>query len=912
MGPHYLDKLIAPRAIAVFGASERPDSVGQRVFANILAAGFAGRLYPINQKHGRIQGHTSYPDLTALVKDTGGEAVDLAVIATPAPTVPEIIRQCGEHGVPTAVVLSAGFGEAGVEGKRLEQALLEQSRRFGVRIVGPNCLGLMRPSIGLNATFGHNAALPGKLALISQSGALCTAILDWAESNQVGFSTMVSLGDAADVDFGEILDYLALDPETRSILMYVEGIRDARRFMSGLRVAARMKPVIVVKAGRHQAGSRAAVSHTGALVGADDVFDAALARAGAVRAFTIEQLFAAAQILSSGVRAEGNRLAIVTNGGGPGVLATDRAVELGLSLSELGPATLERLDAALPAHWSHANPIDILGDAPPERYHEAVAACLDDPNVDGVVAMLTPQAMTRPLEAAHAVLEATRDKAKGRARKPVLACWLGQGQVESAWHAFSEHGLPYFRTPEAAVEAFAYLAHYQHNQQLLMQVPGPLSRRSEPDIEGARLMIEGALAEHRKILSAVEAKAVLAAFGVPVATTVEAHSAGEALIEAESIGFPVAMKIDSPDITHKSDIGGVRLNVTDAHTVKSVYNHLIEWAHRHNPQADIKGVTIEHMHSAPHGRELMVGVLRDMAFGPVIAFGAGGTTLEILRDRAVALPPLNRFIAASLIANTRVAAMLDEFRGMPAIDRDALESVLRRVSEMVCELPHIQELDINPLIADESGVLAVDARIRVDYYTPSTERYSHMAVYPYPAHLVSRWQLPDGTDITVRPIRPEDAQIEQAFVRGLSPQSKYFRFMQSMQELTPTMLVRFTQIDYDREMALIAVLGNGTADADTEAGPETETEIGVARYTINPDGRSCEFALVVADEWHRRGIGSRLMTSLMEVARARGLRSMEGEVLSGNAEMLALVARLGFSIHTSAEDPSIRLIERTL
>jgi len=443
-------------------------------------------------------------------------------------------------------------------------------------------------------------------------------------------------------------------------------------------------------------------------------------------------------------------------------------------------------------------------------------------------------------------------------------------------------------------------------------VPGPLSRRSEPDIEGARLIIEGALADHRKMLTAMEAKAVLAAFGVPVTPTVESHSASEALVEAESIGFPVAMKIDSPDITHKSDIGGVRLNVTDAHTVKSVYNRLIELARKHDPQADIKGVTIEHMHISPHGRELMVGVLRDAAFGPVIAFGAGGTTLEILRDRAVALPPLNRFIARALIANTRVAGMLGEFRGMPAIDMEALENVLRRVSEMVCELPHIQELDINPLIADESGIIAVDARIRVDYYTPSTERYAHMAVYPYPAHLVSHWQLPDGTDISIRPIRPEDAEIEQAFVRRLSPQSKYFRFMQSLQELTPTMLVRFTQIDYDREMALIAVLGN-RSEADRTA-PEAgdETEIGVARYTINPDGQSCEFALVVADEWRRRGIGSRLMSSLIEIARARGLKTMEGEVLSGNAEMLGLVSRLGFSVQTSADDPSVRLVQRPL
>jgi len=892
MGRHYLDRLFRPRSVAVFGASDRTGAVGTEVYRNLLKGGFSGPVYAINPKRRRLRGAPSYPDLEAV-----GHPVDLAVIATPAATVPGIIRRCGEYGVRAAVVLSAGFAEAGPQGAALTEAMLEAARRHRVRVMGPNCLGIMVPPTGLNATFSKNAARPGELALVSQSGALCTAILDWAIEREVGFSAVVSLGNAAEISFGDLLDYLALDPATRAILLYIEGVKRPRRFMSGLRGAARLKPVVVVKAGRHRQGVQAAVSHTGAMVGFDDVFNAALERAGAVRALTVGQLFAAAQVLATGMRAPGGRLAVVTNGGGPGVLAADRAVDLGLDVAELSQETLGRLDKFLPAHWSHGNPVDILGDAPPERYQQALEATLADPGVDGVLAILTPQAMTAPLKAARQVVQA----AKGT-EKPVLACWMGGAQVASARRLYARSRLPHFRTPAAAVEAYAYLSHHHRNQQSLLQVPGPLGRRSEPDAEGARLIIEGALAERRTTLTTVESKAVLAAFGIPVVRAVEARTAAEALVVAESVGFPVAMKVASPDITHKADVEGVRLGVANAAQVRTVFNELVEAAKARMPDARVTGVTVEPMARAPHGRELMVGVVRDPVFGPAIAFGAGGSAVEIVRDRAVALPPLNAFLARRLMDHTRAAKLLGPFRNLPAADLGKVAEVLMRVSELVCELPQVLEMDINPLLADEHGAVALDARITVDPHARQAGRYDHMAIHPYPADLESRFQLADGTDITVRPIRPEDAGIEQAFVRGLSAESKYFRFMHALNELTPETLVRFTQIDYDREMALIAVAGR----------EGEETELGVARYMTNPDGETCEFALVVADAWHHKGIGSRLMLRLIEIAGSRGLTTMEGEVLADNARMLGLVRDLGFSVRPSDEDPEIRVVTRPL
>ncbi len=892
MSKHYLNVLFAPKSVAVFGATDRQDAVGQIVFHNMLESGFGGGLYPINPKSAEVQGKPAYRSLAEI-----DETVELAVIATPPTTVPGIIEQCGIHGVKAAVIITAGFGEAGPEGVALERELIEMARRYNIRLIGPNCLGIMRPGIGLNATFNKGGANSGNIAFVSQSGALCTAILDWAHSNDVGFSSVVSMGSSTDVDFGEILDFLISDPETHSILLYIEGIRNARSFMSAVRAAARFKPVILVKVGRHAAGSKAAMSHTASLVGADDVFDAAVSRAGVVRVQTITQLFTAAKALSCGFRPVGNRLAIVTNGGGPGVMATDRAADLGLAMAELSPDTIEYLNQYLPPNWPHGNPVDIIGDAQADRYHHAVKACLEDSNVDGVLAILTPQAMTKPLESAQALIDLSNTHSK-----PLLTCWMGEEQVHEARAAFAQAHRPHFRTPEPAVEVFSHLSDYYRNQKLLMQMPGPLSHHVEPDVESARLIIEGAMQEHRKVLSEMESKALLSAFHIDVARTMIAHSPNEALLIAQQLGFPVAMKINSPDISHKSDAGGVMLNLRNAPEVRAAYQNIIDNVKRNRPEATIDGISIEPMIVKPNGRELMIGVTSDPVFGPVITFGAGGTMVEVMGDRSVTLPPLNRFLVSELIRDTRIAKMLGAFRNMPAANMEALEDVLLRVSEMVCELPLLKEMDINPLILDEHGALAADARVVVEFRQPNADRYAHMAIYPYPTHLVKQWQLADGTNITIRPIRPEDAELVQSFVRNLSEEARYFRFMNSIQELTETMLVRFTQIDYSRELALIAVT--------EEQGKEIE--LGVARYAINPDGDSCEFALVVADTMQGKGLGQKLMSSLMEAARSNGLSRIEGEVLRNNDKMLKLVTRLGFNTKPSDEDVGIVQVNKRL
>lgn len=893
MSQHHLKPLFAPKSVAVFGASDRIDAVGQIVFQNMLQSGYQGALYPINPMRAVVQGCKAYASIAEIV-----EPVELAVIATPAQTVPDIIEECGKHNVKAAIIITAGFGEAGEEGKALERAVLENAKRHGIRIIGPNCLGVMRPDIGLNATFNKGSAIAGNLAFISQSGALCTAILDWAQSSDIGFSSVISMGSSADVDFGEILDYLISDTKTHSILLYIEGIRNARSFMSAIRAAARIKPVILVKVGRHPVASKAAMSHTASLVGSDDAFEAAVRRAGVVRVQSVTQLFSAAKALSCGFHPTGNRLAIVTNGGGPGVMATDCAADLGLVMASLSDATMEKLNQTLPSTWSHGNPVDIIGDAQADRYQSAVSACLEDPNVDGVLTILTPQAMTKPLEAANVVIELS-----SKYNKPLITSWMGGNQVTESRAAFKKSRIPTFRTPEPAVEVFSYLSAYHRNQKLLMQVPGPLSHHLEPDVEGARMVIEGALQEKRKVLSEMESKALLSAFHIPVAQTMVAHSPNEALLIAQQLGFPVAMKINSPDITHKSDVGGVLLNLVNAQAVRGAYHEITENVKLNRPDAHMDGISIQPMIVKPNGRELMIGVTNDPVFGPVITFGAGGTTVEVMGDRSVTLPPLNSFLVKDLIQGTHVSKMLGAFRHMLPADMDALESVLLRVSEMVCELPMLMEMDINPLILDENGALAADARVVVDFRQPGADRYAHMAIYPYPTHMASNWQLADGTDVLIRPIRPEDAALSQDFVRNLSEESRYFRYMNSVHELSDAMLVRFTQIDYSREMALVAV---------TEDEYKNEIELGVTRYAINPDGESCEFALVVADSMRGKGLGHKLLTLLMDAARVAGLKRIEGEVLKSNASMLKLMTRLGFSIEADPEDDALKFVRKVL
>lgn len=895
MSQHYLKPLFSPKSVAIFGASDSVDSIGCVVLQNMLQGGFKGALYPINLNHAEVQGCKAYASISQIA-----EEVELAIIATPASSVPGIIEECGIHNVKAAVIISAGFSETGSAGMVLERAVLKNAQHYNIRLVGPNCLGVIRPDIGLNASFNKGNVSAGNLAFVSQSGALCTAILDWAKSNDVGFSSVVSLGSSADVDFGEILDYLVSDVKTQSILLYIEGIRNARSFMSAIRAAAQFKPVILIKAGRHATTSKAAMSHTASLVGSDDTFDAALRRVGVVRVQTVTQLFSVAKALSCGFHPTGNRLAIVTNGGGPGIMATDSAADLGLKMAELSERTIEKLNQTLPPTWSHGNPVDIIGDAQADRYQHAIKACLDDVNVDGVLTILTPQAMTKPLEVAKTVIDLSNQSSK-----PLITCWMGGEQVEESRVLFNAAKTPSFRTPEPAVEVFSFLSAYYQNQKLLMQVPGPLSHHVEPDLEGARMIIECALQDKRKVLNEMESKALLSAFHIPVAKTMVARSPNEALLIAEELGFPIAMKVNSPDITHKTDAGGVILNLTNAQSVRAAYHQVLENVKQNRPNVRIDGISIEPMIVKPNGRELMIGVTNDPIFGPVIAFGAGGTMVEVMGDRSVTLPPLNAFLVKDLIQGTHIAKVLGPFRHMPAINMNALESVLLRVSEMVCELPLLTEMDINPLVVDEHGALAADARVVVEFRPPSADRYEHMAIYPYPTYMVSNWQLADGTNIVIRPIRPEDAELEQAFVRDLSEESRYFRFMNSVQELSQTMLVRFTQIDYSREAALIAVTKTDNIESK-------EVELGVARYATNPDGKSCEFAIVIADSMSGKGLGSRLMTALMDVARERGLKVMKGEVLSNNTHMLHLMKHLDFSIEPSPDDDSIKNVSKIL
>ncbi|MBK5963715.1 GNAT family N-acetyltransferase [Thiocystis minor] len=887
-----IDQLFTPSAVAVFGASDSEGSIGGMVFRNLLAGGFKGHCYAINPKYDQVADEPCYPNLKALDKQ-----VDLALIAAPAEAVPAILDQCGGYGVKVAVVHSAGFGEHGERGKVLQEKMVEAARRHRIRVLGPNCLGVMRPQHGLNASVGQDLPHPGNVALVSQSGAICTAMIDWSERRKVGFSAVVSLGAAADVDFGDILDYLALDTQTQCILLYVEGIRHARHFMSGLRAAARLKPVIVVKAGRHPAGTRAIKSHTGGFVGSPDVFRAVTERAGVVQVSDLDQLFAAAQVFGTRRRLAGDRIAIITNGGGPGVLAADRMVELGLTLAQFSDATRQTLEQGLPGYWSHGNPVDIIGDAPPERYRLALNACLADDEVDGVLCILSPLVFGDPVATANQVIEAAK-----ASRKPVLACWMGGKRVVEAQALLSANDVPQFESPEAAAEAFSFLATHHRNQKLLMQSPAPLSHEDPPDVEGARLIIEGVMAEGRKTLGTVEAKAILSAFRVPTMQAVLTRTPNEALMAAEVLGFPVVMKINSPDLEHKSDVDGVRLNIDDALSVRRIFTEIVDRAKRLRPEARLEGITVEHMASTRAARELMVTVFRDKIFGPVISFGAGGTQEEVLEDRALGLPPLNAFIIETMIDHTRIVRLMGAFQHMPPMNRVALAKILQRVSEMVCELPEIIRMDINPLIGNDKEVIAVDARIHVDYRPPQQPTYGHMAIHPYPSHLIERAQLPDGRDLVIRPIRPEDAELEQEFVRGLSEQTKYFRFMQAIKELTPEMLVRFTQIDYDREMALIGVVENDGV----------EIEVGVARYMSRPGGEDCEFAIVVSDTWRNLGIGARLMRSLMQNARSRGFRVMDGEVLTANNRMLALVKSLGFRIESDPQDLAIKLVSKVL
>ena len=896
MNRHYLTSLLAPESIAVFaGPSDvaaNPSAYAYILHAALRAQRYAGKLYFLDI-------HTS-----GTLAELAQSRADLAIIALPNQEVAAALELAGRMACRSALVIGSGIGpEKAAELKQI-------ARREGIHLLGPNSLGIQRPPLQLNASVTGPLAKPGPLALVSQSGALTSSMLDWAAANSVGFSCVASIGRSTAVDIAQVLDFLAHDAHTQSIIVYLEGISSARRFMSALRSAAIAKPVVVLKSGRKPAGNEAAQTHSGAIVGSDDVFDAALRRAGAVRVRSFVELFSAAKCLASRYRPVGRRLAIVTNGGGPGVLAADWVSEIDLQLGKLSPESVSALRPQVPEYASLSNLIDLSEAAGPEHFKAAVATAARDSQIDGVLTIYSPKATGATESVARALAEIRRSIGK-----PLLTCMMGDASVGASRGILNDAEIPTFRTPEAAVGAFGNIATFYRNQQLLQQTPTPLSTLAKPDIDAARLVIESVLAERRKVMTEMESKALLSAFHIPVTNTILARNANEAMMIATQLGFPVALKIDSPDISHKSDAQGVALNIINGTGARDTYGDMVERVRRLHPNARINGVTVQKMAGAQRGREIYIGLVTDDPFGPVIVFGAGGTMIELLDDRAMELPPLNQFLARRLIERSRVAETLGEWRGASAVDMDALEQVLLRVSEMVCELPQLREMDINPIIVDEHGAMAVDARIVIDNAPQAvsgrSNNYHHLAILPYPERHEQVWPLRGGGLYTVRPIHPNDAQMLQELVQHLSPESRYSRFVSSMPELPPSMLARFTLIDYDREMALVAVCKVRTAAASGEI-VETERIVGISQFITNIDQSSCEFSLVVADDFTGKGLGSRLMESIMEVAREKGLTEIEGLVLAKNPGMLKLMKSLGFSVKPFADDPDFMLATHTL
>jgi acetyltransferase len=886
MSVRHLDRLLEPGSVAVIGASDRPDSVGATVWRNLRAGRFTGPIWPVNPSHRTLDGQAVFARVADLP-----QAPDLAVVCTPPASVPQLIDQLGRRGTHAAIVMTAGLGA------ERKQACLDAARPHVLRLLGPNCLGLLSPHLGLNASFAHTDALPGELAFVSQSGALVTAVLDWAKSRRIGFSHMVSLGERSDVDFGDLLDHLASDARTRAILLYIESIEEPRKFMSAARAAARNKPVIVVKAGRAGGGLAAAASHTGALAGSDVVFDAAIRRAGLLRVDTLQELVIAAETLARFRSADGvldRGLTIMTNGGGAGVMAADAAALARLPLHTLGDTLKQQLDAVLPATWSHGNPIDIIGDAPVQRYIDTLQALLADASTGAILFAHAPTAIVRSDDIARACAPIVRGAA-GR----VLACWLGDAAVAEARRIFEDAGVADYATPEEAVHAFGMLGTYRRNQALLLQAP-TASENGPPDTAAARAAIDSARAAGRSMLDEVEAKAVLRAYGIPTVPTVAVAPSADAAAEAAGrCGYPVALKILSPDISHKSDVGGVALGLRDEAAVRQAAARMLERVRAAQPQARLTGFTVQAMVQRPNAVELIVGASVDPSFGPVLLFGQGGTAVEVLADRAIGLPPLNRVLAADLISRTRVAALLAGYRDHAPARLDAIADVLIALSQMLADLPELAELDINPLWADHEGVLALDARLRLAPAGQASAGAARFAIAPYPAELVRRltWQ---GQTICLRPIRPEDEAQHRRFIEHLSPGDLRLRFFSARRELPRSELARLTQIDYAREMAFIAERRLPDGSAET---------LGVARAVADPDNVEAEFAIVVRTDLKTLGLGRCLMDTLIDHFRRRGTQRLAGYVLHENTPMRQLASALGFVADTTQADAGeVRLV----
>lgn len=876
-----LDALFNPGAIALVGASNRAGTVGAIIAKNLFEAGFDGPILTVNPKERAIRSSLNYASIADLPIP-----VDLAVVATPPEEMPGAIAELGAKGCRAAVLVTSGFGAgARAESPELCQRMRDAARPYLMRLIGPNAIGFISTTKRINASSFHVMPAKGGVALVTQSGAMGTAVLDWASARGVGFSQVITLGDAADVDFGDLLDHLALDNTTRAILLYVKTISDARKFMSAGRIAARTKPVIVVKSGRSLEGARAAQSHTGVLAGADLVYDAAFRRAGMLRVGDMRELFEAVTTLSSGIRLAGDRLTILTNGPGAGVFAVDALEGTAGRLAGLDAETIEKLEKVLPAGWNKANPVNLLGDASAKRYGDALSAALANKGGDAVLVLHSPNALVDSTAAADGVLEILQS----RPRAPVLTCWLGEAAVASARKHFAAKNIPTYETPAEAVRAFGHLVAYQRNQTQLMETP-PARTFDEPDREQARSIVDAVLSQGRSALGEAEAKAVLAAYDIPVVDTRVAATPEDAGRLAAEIGFPVVVKVLSHAISHKSDVGGVHLDLRTERAVEEACRAIIASVKEKRPTARVEGFTVQAMIRRPNAQELIAGIAHDPTFGPVVLFGQGGTAVEVIGDRAVALPPLNGALAREMIERTRISKLLAGYRDHPAVDMTAISSTLIKIGELLADLPQIAELDINPLLADENGVIALDARIVV--HEAKSEGTRRFAIRPYPVKEERILTLSDDSTIKLRPIRPEDEPHLMTLVRRSDPRDVRLRFLGSVKDFPHVMAARLSQIDYDREMAFVA------EDDDGEVA-------GVVRIIADPDNEDAEYAIMVRTDMKGKGLGYQLMTAILDYARKRGLKRVFGDVMRENGPMLHMAEDLGFKVRPGSEDPTI-------
>lgn len=880
-----LDRIFNPRSIAVIGASNKEGSVGYVLIKNLTELGYAGKVYPVNIQENEIHGLKAFKNVNELP-----ETVDLAVIATPAKTVPDVVEQCGKAGIVGIIIISAGFKEIGAQGKALEERIVELKRKYNLRIIGPNCLGIIRPDVCLNATFANKMPKSGNIAFISQSGALGTAILDWATHENIGFSNFVSVGSMIDVDFGDLIDYFGTDPKTRSILMYIEGITDARKFMSASRHFARTKPIIVVKAGKFGESAKAAASHTGSLTGDDMTYDAAFKRAGIVRVEEIADLFNSAEVLGMQPLPKGPNLVIITNAGGPGVMATDALIARGGKLADLSQKTIDTLNSTLPPYWSRENPVDILGDANNERYRIVIEACLKDENVDGLLIIYTPQGAAEPNSIARSIVEINKSKFS---QKTILTSFMGYEMTEEANRILTENNIPTYSTPEQAIATYMYMYQYQRNLGLLYETPEELPVDTVPPKRPLLVIMRNAARENREILTETEAKKLLEYYCIPTVKTLVAKTADEAANLARQVGYPVVLKILSPQIVHKTEAGGVILDINTETELRQAFDQIIQRAKEYNSQSEIEGVTVQPM-IKKKGYEVILGAKMDPLFGPVILFGMGGIGVELFKDVAVGLPPLNQTLARRMMEETKVYQLLKGYRKMSPANLKLLEELMVLFSQMLVDFPQLKEVDINPLFISENEAFALDARIVIDKERvfAKVEPHEHLVISPYPKKYETLWKLRDGRTVLLRPIKPEDEPMWLEMFQNFSEESIRYRFFQIIKDTPHEVRVRYCNIDYDRELGIVAEM--------TEEG--RRKILGVVRLIIEPNGKTGEIAFITADPWQGLGLGSKMLDFMIEICKDKRLESVYGIMLPDNYRAINLFKKMGFTIERMDQD----------